>query len=109
MNLIFDLIFLSTAEIPMAADGSMSSAEKAQRAMVDRRIAELGPNHISSFKVNDWFCDMCDMCVLFFQYPVICSNLSTGYAQAGDDTEAIHRTGHHRRGESIASEMYSRI
>lgn len=34
----------------MSADGNMSAAEKAQRSMVDRRMKELGPDHISTIK-----------------------------------------------------------
>eukprot|EP00614_Pseudopedinella_elastica_P005673 CAMPEP_0172585310 /NCGR_PEP_ID=MMETSP1068-20121228/4726_1 /TAXON_ID=35684 /ORGANISM="Pseudopedinella elastica, Strain CCMP716" /LENGTH=163 /DNA_ID=CAMNT_0013379711 /DNA_START=77 /DNA_END=568 /DNA_ORIENTATION=+ len=34
----------------MNAEGQMSSAEKAQREMVDRRLKELGPNHLSTLK-----------------------------------------------------------
>jgi len=37
-------------DVPMNAEGQMSSAEKAQREMVDRRMKDLGPNHMSTLK-----------------------------------------------------------
>jgi len=40
------------ADIPMASDGSMSASEKNLRDMVDRRMAELGPDHMSTLKVR---------------------------------------------------------
>ena len=36
----------------MASDGSMSASEKAQRDMVARRTAELGPDHPATIKVH---------------------------------------------------------